>query len=114
MRSHAVRVHSALQPNPGILHLAEPQDRLPCLPLLDLWPARDDRQVLLRHTTAGHGHRADPGRPGILGHKHNAAGLTVETVDQGDLTASGDFIGKQLLEAIPECHRITRLARMNE
>ena len=97
-----------------MLHFAEAQDRFGHRPLVSLRPSRDDSQIFLGHITARHGHGAGSGCGGILGDKDDATRLAVESVDQRDLSSSGDLVGKKLAKPVPERHGAARLARVNE
>lgn len=49
-----------------------------------------------------HGETELAGGAGVFGDEHSAAGLAVESIDDGNLAAIGDFVGEKAAQAVPE------------
>ena len=61
MRGSPLGMNRSLEPDPGMLDLAEPQDRLADIPLLLFRPPGDQCEVFLGDLSPGHCHRTETG-----------------------------------------------------
>src|SRR3954468_9460514 len=77
-------------------------------------PTPDEGEIFLRDLLPLHEQTKPPGRRGILRDQDQAAGFTIEPIDDGNLAAIRDLKGEQLLQFAPERARVRRFRGMNE
>ena len=95
------------------LPLALPQERRVDLEGVRFRPAPDEREVFLFDAPRHHLLAKFAGGRAMFGDEREAAGFAVEPVDDRDLPAIDDFVGKQLAQFIPERPFAVRFARMH-
>ena len=77
--------------------------------LFPLRPAVNECDVGLVNFTILHCHAEEAGEFVILRDEHDAAGLAVEAVDDGNLAAVSDLIRQEIAETMPESGRAIRI-----
>jgi len=114
LRQRSVRMHPALKPDVGRTNLAQPNNRRIHLAFLPLRPAKNQSQVFLVDFATLHGQTRCSCRPGVFCHKDHPTGFAIQTVNDGNLPARGEFVTKQVTQAIPERPRPAGFRRVNK
>ena len=82
--------------------------------LLPTRPPPDNREILLRDALLLHQQSETARRNRCLGNEHEAARFAIEPINDGNLSAVGDFKSEQAGKFAPECWRPVRFRRMHQ
>jgi len=114
MRRGTFGVHRPFEINFRRPDLAKPENRFTRLDFLPVRPAEDESEVFLPNAALLHREAGVASSRGVLGDEHNAAGLAIEAIDEGDLPARRELVAEQIAQAIPERARAAGFGGMHE
>lgn len=109
-RRYAVRMYRLLQVDLRGAHVTLPENGSLYRPFFLLWPAPDDRQILLSDPSSLHLLAQEACRLASLCNQCESTGFTIESIDDRNLAAIHDLVGQEVPETIPECIRLPRFA----
>jgi len=90
----AIGVNALFEMNPRGLHAALAEEWRIDRGVCPRGMTADEGEIGFFHIARGHGGGEETCGGGVFGDEHEAAGLAVQPVDDGDLPAIGNFVGE--------------------